>query len=263
MRQESADTTTWVLEPEQGRAPEYSPGQFNMLYLFGHGEVAISMSGNPRHDAANNQVTHTIREAGAVTRQIAKLEPGDVVGVRGPFGRGWPVAELEGRDVMIAAGGCGLAPLRSLVEWLLLYRERFGKIDLIYGARTPADILFADDLERWRAAPRVSVAITVDHPDAGWQGETGVVTGLIGEANTSSVTPGVVICGPEVMMHATREALLQRGFDDGAIWLSMERHMQCATGFCGHCLWGPKFVCRDGPVFRAADIAGLLAGVEL
>ncbi len=259
VRQNTADVFSWEIEPVQGSAPAFRPGQFNMIYRFGQGEVAISICG----EASDGRLIHTIRAVGSVTRQLQSLQAGDVVGIRGPFGNGWPVDELKGHDVLIVAGGLGVAPLRPLVEWLLAHRADYGRIDILYGARRPSDLLYADDLVRWQQAPDLRLRITVDNGGSDWYGEIGAVTHLIPRIGLDPARTRAVLCGPEVMMRFTVLSLQQEGLENASIWLSMERHMQCAVGYCGHCFYGPHFVCRDGPVFRFDRLHGRLTVSEL
>jgi NAD(P)H-flavin reductase len=258
--QETADTFTLVLEPAAGGAPlRFEPGQFNMLYLPGVGEVPISISGDP---ARPELLVHTIRAVGAVTRGLGKLGPGNCVGVRGPFGTPWPVAQAQGRDVLVVAGGIGLAPLRPALYHLLARRGQYGRVALLYGARTPADILYARELREWRGRFDVDVAVTVDRATPEWQGAVGVVTRLIDRAalDPSTLT---LLCGPELMMRFSVQALVARGLSEASMFVSLERNMQCAVGSCGHCQIGPLLVCRDGPVFPYERVAEVLSVREV
>jgi NAD(P)H-flavin reductase len=245
-RQETRDTFTIELEPP-AQADPFAPGQFNMLYVFGVGEVPISVSGDPRRLQI---LVHTIREVGAVTRAMRALKRGDVLGVRGPFGSSWPVEEAAGRDVVIVAGGIGLAPLRPAIYSILAHRQKYGRLVLMYGTRTPDDILFRKELERWRARLDLSVHVTVDRAMASWRGSVGVVTTIIPRARFDPPNALVMICGPEAMMRFTVLELQNRDVGLDQIYVSTERNMKCAIGFCGHCQMGPTFVCKDGPIFR-------------
>ena len=250
---ELADTFSLELEPAAGMVGfDFAPGQFNMLYPFGIGEAPISISGDPGDPAS---LTHTIRSVGAVTRALTKLEPGGFIGVRGPFGQGWPVEEAEGYDVVIVTGGIGLAPLRPVIHHLLARRERYGRICIYYGARSPDDILYQEQLERWRGRFDIELEVTVDRAAPHWRGKVGVVTKLLGRQCLDSVDTMAFICGPEIMMRYTVMALNELGVANQRIYLSMERNMKCALGFCGHCQLGSAFVCKDGPVFRYDRIA--------
>ncbi len=247
-RQETRDTFTFELELREGvREFPFAPGQFNMLYAFGTGEVPISISGNPSHA---HTVVHTIREVGAVTTALRALKRGDFVGVRGPFGSSWPVEAATGHDVVIVAGGIGLAPLRPAIYSILTHRQKYGRVVLMYGTRTPDDILFRKELESWRARLDLSVHVTVDRALASWRGSVGVVTTVIPRAHFDNRKTVVMICGPEAMMRFTILELQNRGMGLDQIYVSAERNMKCAIGFCGHCQLGPEFVCKDGPVFR-------------
>ena len=228
-------------------AYEFVPGQFNMLYLPGVGESAISMSGDP---ARKDGWIHTVRVAGNVTKTLARLERGDTLGLRGPFGAGWPVAELVGNDVVIVAGGLGMAPLRPLVYYLINHREQFGKIWLILGARTSDGLLYPSEYADWQKHD-LEVILTVDRATADWNGHVGVVTQLIDRLQLPRPEQTqMVTCGPEVMMKYAAMSGLRLGIDAERIWVSMERNMQCAAGLCGHCQLGPEFICKDGPVVR-------------
>ena len=250
VRREMAGVATLELTPAS--AFGFVPGQFNMLYVFGLGEVAISLSGDP---AEESRIVHTVRAVGAVSSAITRLRRNDVIGVRGPYGSYWPVLDSEGNDVVIVAGGLGLAPLRPVIYRVLAHRERYGRIVLLYGARGPADILYRRELEAWRRRLDVDITVTVDHAAADWRGNVGVVPALIGRAPIDPDRTVAMVCGPEIMMRFTIDALRQRGLGIDRIFLSMERNMKCAIGFCGHCQFGPAFVCRDGPVFRFDRVA--------
>ncbi len=250
VRRETADTWTLTLDP--GGAFVFAPGQFNMLYAFGVGEVPISISGDP---SASDTLTHTIRAVGPVTRALCRMKPGDLVGVRGPFGTAWPVDQGKGLDVVIVAGGIGLAPLRPALYALLRQREEYGKIVLLYGARSPQDLLYRRELERWRGRFDLVVEVTVDHADPSWRGHVGVVTRLIPEVSFDPWNTLALVCGPEVMMRFTVQALLDRRVPAENIYLSMERNMQCGVGLCGHCQFGPYFVCKHGPVFSYPQVS--------
>jgi NAD(P)H-flavin reductase len=243
--QENADSFTLEIEPE-GAATSFAftPGQFNMLYIFGVGEVPISISG---HSAARNTIAHTTRAVGTVTRALAKLKRGDLVGVRGPFGSSWPTEAALGRDTILIAGGIGLAPLRPVLFRLLGLRRKTSRLVLLCGARTPEDLLYARELESW--GQKCEVHVTVDRATGAWRGNVGVVTTLISRMPLKAQTALAMICGPEIMMRFTVRELQKRGVSDNRIFVSLERNMKCATGFCGHCQFGPEFICKDGPVF--------------
>ncbi|HXF68780.1 MAG TPA: FAD/NAD(P)-binding protein [Thermoflexus sp.] len=262
VRRETSDTITLRLRPPDGSAFSFRPGQFNMLYLFGIGEVPISISGvHPR----TRDLEHTVRAVGYVTRALARLRKGHIVGVRGPFGHGWPLEEARGQDILILAGGIGLAPLRPALQYLLAHRSDYEQIVLLYGSRTPADLLYQLELERWRGRLDLHVFVTVDRGDEAWRGHIGVVTTLLplAERLLDLRRAFVLMCGPEVMMRVAARELEDRGVPPERIFLSLERNMKCAVGFCGHCQFGPLFICRDGPVFPLPRVRPLLEVREL
>ncbi|NOT57573.1 MAG: FAD/NAD(P)-binding protein [Deltaproteobacteria bacterium] len=248
VRKETADTVTCELVPAEPHAARpFAAGQFNMIYLFGVGEVPISISGDPTKPSP---LVHTVRAVGPVSKAMAQLKRGEVVGVRGPFGSAWPVEEAVGNDVVLVAGGIGLAPLRSALLHLLAHRQRYGRILLLYGARTPPDLLYVRDLEQWRSRFDLDVEVTVDSAATSWSGSVGVVTTFIARASFDPQNTLAMVCGPEVMMRFTIRELHSRGVMNDHIFLSMERNMKCAVGLCGHCQFGPTFLCKDGPVLR-------------
>lgn len=261
VRKETYDTFTLELESANGASGfSFTPGQLNMLYVFGVGEVPISISGDPTKPQT---LVHTVRSVGTVTETICKLKPGDVLGVRGPFGSHWPVEEAAGSDVVIVAGGIGLAPLRPALYYLLANREKYGRIVLLYGARTRQDLLYTSELEKWRGKFDLEVGVTVDTATAGWLGNVGVVTTLIPRAQFDPAQAVAMVCGPEVMIRFTMRELEGRGISPENIFISLERNMKCAIGFCGHCQFGPSFVCKDGPVFRYDQVQALFAKREI
>jgi NAD(P)H-flavin reductase len=226
VRKETDDTFTLELEPKDPVRVSFAPGQFNMVYVYGVGEVPISICGDP----SKHTLVHTTRAVGTVTKAMAKLRRGDMVGIRGPFGTSWPVEQARTRDVVIVAGGIGLPPLRPAIYQILAHREAYGKLVLLYGTRTPDDILFKDELESWRARFDLEVFVTVDRATAGWRGNVGVVTTLIHKAGFDPTNTISMIVGPEVMMRFTALELMKRGVKAGAIYLSMERNMKCGIG---------------------------------
>jgi NAD(P)H-flavin reductase len=258
---ETHDTFTLVLKAaDKVSQPVFAPGQFNMLYVFGTGEVPISISSDP---ADMESIKHTTRVVGTVTKAMHALKPGDTLGVRGPFGTRWPLELGRGKDVVIIAGGIGLAPLRPAIFKLLADRQRYRRIILLYGTRTPRDILFKHDLKRWRSHFDLEVYVTVDRAMGAWQGNVGVVIKLIPRAPFDPSNAIALICGPEVMMRFSIEALQQRGIGNENIFVSMERNMKCGLGLCGHCQYGFHFVCKDGPVFRYDRIASIFRKAEV
>jgi len=251
-KSETYDTFTVELAPiGNGTQFKFLPGQFNMLYVFGVGEVPISISGDPEKPA---KLIHTIRTVGAATRAMQKLKIGDAIGVRGPYGTPWPVEKSVGHDVIIIAGGIGLAPLRPSIYHLLSNRNKYGKVILLYGTRTPDDILYKRELEKWRSRFDFDVYITVDRAAVAWRGNVGVVTTLIPKAQFNISNTIAMICGPEIMMRYTVQELNKRGLSYNQIYVSMERNMRCGVGLCGHCQYGPNFICKDGAVFSYESI---------
>jgi len=261
VRRELSDTFTLELEPADGSdIPHFATGQFNMLYVFGVGEIPISISGDPDR---RKPLVHTTRAVGTVSKAMRQLKPTDVIGVRGPFGSHWPIEHAKGKDVMIVAGGIGLAPLRSAMYQLLAQRNQYGKVVLLYGARTPEDILYRRELEHWRSHFDLEVFVTVDRATGTWHGSVGVVTTLISRASFDPANTLALVCGPEIMMRFTAAELEKRGIATKDIFVSMERNMKCAIGFCGHCQYGPNFVCKDGPVFQYSEVQNWLVKAEI
>jgi NAD(P)H-flavin reductase len=248
---ETQDTFTLRLAPPAGEGFAFAPGQFNMLTAFGIGESPISISGDPGRP---QELVHTIRAVGAVTQALCGLKPGEVLGVRGPFGTPWPVKEAAGQDLLIIAGGLGLAPLRPAVCQALQHRALYGGLELIYGARTPQDLLYFKELQEWRGRFDFRVHVTVDASGPDWRSNVGVVTNLIARARFDPHHTTALICGPGIMMRFVVRDLINQGVPLEKIFVSMERNMQCGLGLCGHCQLGPLFVCKDGPVFSYAAI---------
>jgi len=233
----------------------FKPGQFNMLYMPGVGESAISISGDPE---SPELLDHTIRVAGNVTRGLTQLKPGDTLGLRGPFGSSWPMEQCVGRDVLLVTGGIGLPPLRPAIYQLLKRRQDFGNLHLLYGARSPDVLLHQNEFDDWKRSG-LTIQKTVDRSVFGWKGNVGVVTLLLERLHSFDPSNTVLFCcGPEVMMRFVARTAFDRGLTAEQIWVSTERNMQCAVGLCGHCQLGPQFICKDGPVFRYDQIAPLL-----
>lgn len=246
VRRESADTMTLVIDASD-RPMSFRPGQFNMLYGFALGDIPISMSGDP---ARGNEIVHTIKILGAVSRGLCGLRKGAWVGVRGPYGTPWPLDAVRGKDLILIAGGLGLAPLVPVVYHVLAHRANFGRVWLFIGARTPGDLLFRREIAKWQRREDLSVVTTVDRAGADWKGRVGVVPALLAEARLEPARTAAFICGPETMMRFTVREAARHGLADENLYLSMERNMKCAIGLCGHCQFGPDFVCRNGPILR-------------
>ncbi|AGP39517.1 FAD/NAD(P)-binding protein [Sorangium cellulosum] len=261
VHRETATTFTATIEvPGRPGGLAFAPGQFNMLYAFGVGEVAISISGDP---ARPDRLLHTIREAGSVTRALGSLRAGMALGLRGPFGSPWPVGEARGADVLLLAGGLGMAPLRPALCHILRHRAAYGRVALLYGARGPEDLLYRRELERWSRRADLQVLVTVDRAGPGWRGHVGVVPALLRLADFDPGRAVAFVCGPEVMMRFTARELERRGVPGERVYASLERNMKCAVGLCGRCQLGPSFVCKDGPVLRYDRVGPLLAVREL
>jgi NAD(P)H-flavin reductase len=259
--QETVDTRTFELEPVDGTdGLSFAPGQFNMVYEFGVGEVPISISGDPLKP---EKLVHTIRAVGAVSRALCSLRKSDELTIRGPYGTHWPVEDAVGHDVVIVTGGVGLAPLRPAIYHLLSNREQYGRIVLLYGARTPQDMLYTAELSQWRGRFDLDVETTVDAAKPGWHGNVGVVTILIPGAPFEPLRAKAFICGPEIMTRFTVQELQKRGVSMENIFVSLERNMKCGIGLCGHCQLGSSFVCKDGPVFRYDQVRPFLMKREI
>jgi NAD(P)H-flavin reductase len=258
-RQDTEDTWTLELKPRSGEPFEFAPGQFTMLSAGGAGEVPMSISGDPDQP---ERLVHTVHALGLATQAVCATEPGQVLSVRGPFGRPWPLEALEGADVVIAAGGIGLPPLRPAILRMLAHRERYGRVVLLYSARTPEQLLFTDELVAW-SERGLELLVTVDSAGPEWRGHVGVVTRLIRPAKLETGTLVAMSCGPEVMMRFMLAALADDGVRSDRMFVSMERNMQCGIGLCGHCQLGPRLLCRDGPVCVWSEIAPWLSVREL
>ncbi len=257
-RAETDDTVTLMLRPAGEPIEPPRPGQFTMLYAFGVGEVPVSVSGSRR----GGVLVQTIRAVGAVTRALCAAAPGEMIGVRGPFGTDWGLSIADGRDVLIVAGGIGLAPLRPVVLTVLDQRARYDRVVLLVGARSPGDLLFTRELETWRRRG-ADVRVTVDHGHAGWHGQVGLVTGLIDAAVADPANAAAFVCGPEIMMRLSADMLVRCGVPATDIRVSLERNMRCGAALCGHCQLGPLLLCRDGPVVSYAEAAPLVTIKEL
>jgi sulfhydrogenase subunit gamma (sulfur reductase) len=260
---EAQDINTYRLQLVDERVRQqfrFKAGQFNMVYLFGVGEVAISIVSDPDEPEL---LDHTIRAIGRVTKAIADLQPGDVLGIRGPFGQGWPLDEARGRNVVIVTGGLGCAPVIGAIEYILRRRAQYGSIKILHGVKTPHDLLYRDRFDAWRGFSDTEVLLTSDQPDKSWSYHIGVVTELFELVSIDPAKSIVLMCGPEIMMRLGVPILIRRGIPPTVIYVSLERHMECGIGLCGHCQMGPYFLCKDGPVMRYDRVAPWLgrAGV--
>jgi NAD(P)H-flavin reductase len=258
IRDEVTGVRTYDLVFRDSRAAaryEFAPGQFNMLYLPGIGEAAISISSDP---ADRSSISHTVKSVGNVTDALARLAVGDEVILRGPFGTPWPLADLRGHDIVIAVGGVGLASVRAAILAIARDRESYGRVAVLFGAKTPAALLYQREYDAWRGRG-IDVRTIVDQADAGWRGPTGLVTLLFDDLALDPSRTGLLACGPEPMMLAVVRRAEAEGLAQSQMFLSMERNMICAARLCGLCQFGPEFVCRDGPVFPYDRIARFLA----
>ena len=257
---ESDDINTYrlqLMDEQVRRTYRFAAGQFNMVYLFGVGEVAISIVSDPDEPTF---LDHTIRAVGRVTKAIADLQSGDVLGIRGPFGQGWPLKEARGRNVVIVTGGLGCAPVVGAIEYIFRRRGDYGPVRIIHGVKTPHDLLYRERFDAWRRVPDTEVLLTSDQPDKAWRHHVGVVTELFECVTIDPTNSVVLMCGPEIMMRLGVPILMRRGIPATAIYLSLERHMECGIGLCGHCQFGPYFLCKDGPVMRYDRVSQWLGG---
>lgn len=258
---ENDDTFTLTLDLDGiGGGYGFLPGQFNMVYVYGTGEAAVSISSDP---ARPGTLDHTIHRVGLVTTALAQKKRGDLIGIRGPFGSSWPIEVAKGKDVCIASGGIGLAPLRPVIYSMLKNRSAYGRIIVLYGGRSPLDLLYRVELERWANDFEVEVLVTVDRGDSSWKGHIGVVTSLFQYIKLDARETIAYVCGPEIMMKYTIDELERRGVPQEQMYVSMERNMKCAVGFCGHCQYGPTFICKEGPVYPVPRVRPLLDRKEL
>jgi NAD(P)H-flavin reductase len=260
VRRETPDTVTLDLEPLDGRPLGFAAGQFTMLQAFGVGEVPISISGDPGAPAV---LQHTIRDVGGVTASLVRSGVGDVLGVRGPFGVGWGQGDGAGGDVLVVAGGIGLAPLRPALLGLLADRGKYGRVVLLYGARSPVDLLYPEELAAWADRPDIEVVVTVDQAPAGYGGRVGLVTDPLSRAGLDPSRTMALVCGPEVMMRHVARDLVDLGVAASRVRLSLERNMRCGVGLCGHCQLRELFLCVDGPVLPLDRATPLMSVREL
>jgi NAD(P)H-flavin reductase len=262
---ETPESSTYWLRFRGRDAEGYAflPGQFNMLSVFGVGEIAISISSDPAHP---EYLAHTIRHVGRVTNAFRRLGPGAEIGVRGPFGRPWPLERAQGGDLVVIAGGVGVCPVRPAIMHAMRHRDRYRRLILLLGARTPRLLMYLEDLDRWLGDMErlgVEVHITVDEDEPGWFHNVGVVTTLFPKAKLEAQLTTAFMCGPEIMMCSAAEGLLEIGVPADRMYVSLERNVQCGMRLCGHCQVGPYFVCADGPVFRWDEVGDLCGVKEL
>ena len=258
---ETHDTFTLSLEAGNGNGhPSFAPGQFSMLYVFGVGELPISISGDPEEPG---RLVYTVRSVGKATNALVTKTAGESLGVRGPFGNSWPMTKARGKDIVVIAGGIGLAPLRPAIYHILRHRGDYKRLIVLYGARTPRDMLYRKQLAAWAYLPDTQMLTTVDYGGLSWRGNVGVVTTLFRHVRLQPNKTVALICGPEIMMRYVVRELESRGVGPADTYLSMERNMKCAVGFCGHCQLGPYFACKDGPVFPLSRMRDWIGKYEL
>ncbi len=241
-------------DPELQAAYSFEPGQFNMLYLHGAGEVPISIVSDPIDE---HIIEHTIRNVGRVTNGLSALQAGDRIGIRGPYGRGWPLRNAEQKDVIVITGGLGCAPVVSVINYIVRRRERFGHLNIVQGVKHSSDFIWRERYDCWREIPDTQVLLAADAGEALWPWHIGRVTGLFKALQYDPRHTIVMMCGPEGMMRVVVKEMLERGISESELWLSMERSMKCAIGHCGHCQYGGRFVCKDGPVFSYPEVRSL------
>jgi NAD(P)H-flavin reductase len=239
-----------LLDPSARPRFDFQPGQFNMVYVLGVGEVAISISSDPEEET----LEHTIRVVGRTTQVIERLGVGDVLGLRGPYGVGWPLQEARWKDVLVVTGGLGCAPVTGAIDYLFRRRASYGRVTILHGVKKPADLVFRERFDAWRRSPDTRVMLTSDEPDRTWHDHTGVVTELFHEVEIEPSRTVLLMCGPEVMMRYAAQILAARGLPEERMYVSLERNMRCAIGLCGHCQLGPHFLCKDGPIFQLSRI---------
>lgn len=247
-RQETPNIFTYTLkieDPDYAQSYSFLPGQFNMLYVFGVGEVPISIASDP---SQSESLEHTIRVVGNVTKLLGKMEAGETLGIRGPFGSHWPLEEAKDKDLIFITGGLGCAPVTGAIQYALKRRNQYGAIKILHGVKKRHDLIYQKKFKAWKAHPNTQVLLTSDQEDRHWKYQVGVVTNLVDEIEINPEKTVVMICGPEIMMRFAVKNLQARGIANENIYLSLERNMKCALGFCGHCQYGPHFICKQGPV---------------
>lgn len=244
------------LEQDQHDTFTFAPGQFNMVYLYGVGEVPISIVSDPED---KHKITHTLRAVGRVTKALQKLQKGDRLGIRGPYGSGWPVKHVRGQDIVVLTGGLGCAPTVAMINYMMKRRHHYGEINILQGVKHSDDFIFRQQYEQWQKIPKTEVYIAADQADANWPWKMGYVTDMIEPLNIHPEKTTVMMCGPEIMMHLAIQGFIKKGLKEEAIYLSMERNMECALGQCGHCQYGGLFVCKEGPVFSYPQIKSLFS----
>ncbi len=259
IKEQTPDVKTFEISLKDKRNFDYKPGQFVEITVFGHGEFPTSISSSPI--PCKSCFETTVKNMGGTTASLHDLSPGDTIGVRGPFGNGFPVDDMKGKNVLFIAGGIGLAPIKSLIYYVLENKKDYGDLMLLYGSRSPTDLVFRDDVlldENVTEKLDMEVLLTVDKGDGSWKGNVGVVTTLFDKVDLDPANTVVAICGPPIMIKFAVQDLLKRGFKEENVFVSLERMMSCGVGMCGHCMIGSKYVCKDGPVFTYAETKDFL-----
>jgi len=262
-KQESTDIVTFRLQltdPSLQKAFRFEAGQFNMVYVFGVGEVAISIVSDPDEPEF---LDHTIRIVGRVTHVLGNMQIGEPLGIRGPFGKGWPMAEGKGNDILVVTGGLGCAPVVGAIEYIFRRREEYGNLTILHGVKTPHDLLYRERWDAWRHQPNTKVLLTSDEPGKTWHSHVGVVTELFDDLQLEPDKTLVMMCGPEIMMRVACNVLTHKGLRPDSMYVSLERHMECGIGLCGHCQLGPFFLCKDGPVMRLDRVMPFMGKVGM
>lgn len=254
--EETPDTKTFALrlKNKSDGQLKYRPGQFLMLSLAGFGEAPFTFASAPNKDG---KFKISVRKVGALTTALHKLKEKDIIGVRGPYGNTFPLDKIENKDLLFVAGGCGIAPLRSLIQYVLGHRKKYGKIEIIYGCRTPKDRFYKSEMESWQNMSSTKIHLTVDEPDQKWGGACGVVCVLFPNIKLNPRNTFVFLCGPGVMIKFAIKDILKLGFQENNIYASLERYMKCGIGKCGHCYTKGKYVCLDGPNFSYVEMKKL------
>jgi NAD(P)H-flavin reductase len=263
VRPETPDINTYVVtfdDPGLRETFSYRPGQFAELSVFGVGECPIGIASSP---TSKGSLEFCVRAVGTVTRAIHDLDVGDKLGVRGPLGNSWPTEEIEGRDLLFVGGGIGLPPLRSLIRYVLDTRDQYGAVQIVYGARSPQDLVYKEELKEWDQRPDVEFHVTVDVGDATWDGPVGFVPPFLKEINPSPVNKVAFTCGPPIMIKLVVQALEEMGYADADIVTTLEMKMKCGVGKCGRCNIGDKYICRDGPVFSFEQLRKIPGALEV
>lgn len=258
--QETPDVKTFTIaftDPSVQSTFSYQPGQFMEISLLGIGEAPISITSAP---SMKGSIELSIRKVGQLTEAIHRLTPGNIVGLRGPYGNGWPFKEVAGYNLLFIGGGIGLAPLRSMIKYVFDHRGEYGLVKILYGARNPQEIVFGHEMQLWAKQPDTEILVTVDRGDKNWSGNVGLVTSLFPQISVTANNCVAFVCGPPVMVPFVIKDLLNMGFAEDKIISTLENYMKCGIGKCGHCLLGGKYICLEGPVFKYSEMKKMQFG---